>query len=207
MQTSPILSSKERRFKILSKNLKRAIAISIIVVLVIIVIISTFFIIRYLNNKAKVDTVVEIYSEENIQDRLDNENTDDLLLQIDDESVVGVIKIEQIGFEGLVYEGTSLDTLAKGVGHFENSTYYTGNVCLAAHNTNRFWAKLHTLHTGDKISYISFLGTREYYVNSVTQIDETDWSNLENTDENTLTLITCVKGKPSLRLCVQASEL
>lgn len=191
----------------MSKNIKRAITISVIVILVIIVIISTFFIIKYLNNKAKVDTVVEIYSDENIQDKLDNENTDDLLLQIDGESVVGVIKIEQIGFEGLVYEGTSLDTLAKGVGHFENSSYYNGNVCLAAHNTNKFWAKLHTLHTGDKISYISFLGTKEYYVNSVTQIDETDWSNLENTEENTLTLITCVKGKPSLRLCVQALEL
>lgn len=44
-------------------------------------------------------------------------------MQIDGESVVGVIKIEQIDFEGLVYEGTSLDTLAKGVGHFENSSY------------------------------------------------------------------------------------
>lgn len=191
----------------MSKNIKRAITISVIIVLVIIVIISTFFIIKHLNNKSKVDTVVEIYSDENIQDRLNNENTDDLLLQIDGESVVGVIKIEKIGFEGLIYEGTSLDTLAKGVGHFENSSYYDGNVCLAAHNTNNFWAKLYTLHTGDKISYTSFLGTREYYVNSVTQIDETDWSNLENTEENTLTLITCVKGKPWLRLCVQALEI
>lgn len=191
----------------MSKNIKRAITISVIVVLVIIVIISTFFIIKHLNNKSKVDTVVEIYSDENIQDRLNNENTDDLLLQIDGESVVGVIKIEKIGFEGLIYEGTSLDTLAKGVGHFKNSSYYDGNVCLAAHNTNNFWAKLYTLHTGDKISYTSFLGTREYYVNSVTQIDETDWSNLENTEENTLTLITCVKGKPWLRLCVQALEI
>ena len=191
----------------MSKNIKRAITISVIVVLVIIVIISTFFIIKHLNNKSKVDTVVEIYSDENIQDRLNNENTDDLLLQIDGESVVGVIKIEKIGFEELIYEGTSLDTLAKGVGHFKNSSYYDGNVCLAAHNTNNFWAKLYTLHTGDKISYTSFLGTREYYVNSVTQIDETDWSNLENTEENTLTLITCVKGKPWLRLCVQALEI
>ncbi len=191
----------------MSKNIKRAITISVIVVLVIIVIISTFFIIKHLNNKSKVDTVVEIYSDENIQDRLNNENTDDLLLQIDGESVVGVIKIEKIGFEGLIYEGTSLDTLAKGVGHFKNSSYYDGNVCLAAHNTNNFWAQLYTLHTGDKISYTSFLGTREYYVNSVTQIDETDWSNLENTEENTLTLITCVKGKPWLRLCVQALEI
>ena len=191
----------------MSKNIKRAIIISVIVVLVIIVIISTFFIVKHMNNKAKIDNVVEIYTDENIQDRLDNEEPDSLLLQIDGESVVGVIKIEQINFEGLVYEGTSLDTLAKGVGHFENSAYYNGNVCLAAHNTNNFWAKLYTLRTGDKITYISFLGTKEYYVNSVTEIDETDWSKLENTEENTLTLITCVKNTPSKRLCVQAIEL
>lgn len=191
----------------MSKNIKKAIIISVIVILVIIVIISTFFIIKNLDNEAKIDSVVEIYSDENIQDRLDNNETDNLLLQIDGESVVGVIKIEQINFEGLVYEGTSLDTLAKGVGHFENSSYYNGNVCLAAHNTNNFWAKLHTLQTGDKITYISFLGTKEYYVHSITEIDETDWSNLESTEENTLTLITCVKNTPSKRLCVQAIEL
>lgn len=119
----------------------------------------------------------------------------------------GVIKIEKLGFEGLIYEGTTLDTLAKGVGHFENSAYLNGNVCLAAHNTNKFWSKLHTLENGDKIIYISFLGTKEYEVSTITQISETDWSKLENTDKNILTLITCVKRKPSLRLCVQALEL
>lgn len=191
----------------MSKNIKRAIIISVVIILVIIVSISTFFIIKNNKNQEKIDNVIEVYTDKNIQDRLDNEETDNLLLQIDGESVVGVIKIEQINFEGLVYEGTSLDTLAKGVGHFENSAYYNGNVCLAAHNTNNFWAKLYTLHTGDKITYISFLGTKEYYVNNVTEIDETDWTNLENTEENTLTLITCVKNTPSKRLCVQAIEI
>lgn len=193
----------------MSKNIKKAVTICVIVVILVIAIISTFFIVRYFKNKAKIDNVIEIYSDENIQDRLDNsDNTEDsLLLQIDGESVVGVIKIDKIGFEGLIYEGTSLDTLAKGVGHFESSPYLNGNVCLAAHNTNKFWAKLNTLQTGDKISYISFLGSKEYQVSNIEQISETDWSKLSNTDENTLTLITCVKGKPSLRLCVQALEV
>ena len=151
----------------MSKNLKKAITISIIVVIIIIAIISTYFIVKHFQNKAKIDT---------------------------------------LDFEGLVYEGTSLSTLDKGVGHFENSSYFDGNVCLAAHNSSKFWAKLYTLHDGDKITYTSFLGTREYYVNSVEQISETDWSKLENTDENILTLITCVRKKPALRLCVQAIE-
>ncbi len=38
------------------------------------------------------------------------------------------------------------------------------------------------------------------------QISETDWTKLSNTTENMLTLLTCVKGKPTQRLCVQALE-
>ena len=179
--------------------------ISIITIVIIIAIIATFFIVKYFIDKAKINNVSDVYSSDNVQDRLDNEK-DNLLLQIDGETVLGVIKIEKIGFEGLIYEGTTLNTLDKGVGHFENSSYFDGNVALAAHNSNKFWAKLHTLQNGDKISYISFLGTRQYQVTNVTKISATDWSLLENTDENSLTLITCVKGKPSQRLCVQAIE-
>lgn len=194
----------------MSKKIKKAIAISIIIILIIVVVISTFFILKYLNNKKQINNVCEIYSNDIIQERLDDTVTttkDDLVLQIDGEKVIGVIKIEKIDFEGLIYEGTTLYTLSKGVGHFENSSYLEGNVCLAAHNTNKFWAKLHTLQIGDKITYISFLGTKEYQVNNVTKISETDWSLLQNTDENILTLITCVKGIPSQRLCVQALEV
>ena len=37
-------------------------------------------------------------------------------------------------------------------------------------------------------------------------IDETDWSYLQETEDNRLTLITCVKGQSDKRLCVQAVE-
>lgn len=193
----------------MSKKIKKSITISIIIVLVIVAIISTFFIIKYFIERNKIDNVYETYSDDNVQNRIETQDTntnDDLMLKIDGESVLGVIKIDKIGYEGLIYEGTSLDTLAKGVGHFENSPYIEGNVCLAAHNTNKFWAKLHTIQNGDTITYTSFLGTKEYEVNNVQEISETDWTLLEDTEENYLTLITCVKGQPSLRLAVQAIE-
>ena len=194
----------------MSNKVKKAVITSTIIILVIVAIIATFFIVRHFINKSKIDTVTEIYSDDDVQERLDNSETDatsNLLLQIDGETVLGVIKIDKIGFEGLIYEGTSLDTLKKGVGHFENSPYLNGNVCLAAHNTNEYWAKLHTLENGDKITYISFLGTKEYQVTNVTKISETDWTLLQNSDENILTLITCVKGDKPKRLCVQAIEV
>ena len=193
---------------------KKVIIISITVVLIIIATISTFFIVKYFMNKNKINYVYEEYSNDNTQNRLDTENnniesdsTDNLMLHIDGENVLGVIKIDKINFEGLIYEGTSMQTLAKGVGHFTNTPYLDGNVCLAAHNTNSYWAKLHTLSNGDKIQYTCFLGTKEYEVSNVSKISETDWDSLKNTDTNVLTLITCVKGQKDLRLCVQAKEI
>ncbi len=193
----------------MNKKLKIAITVATSVLIIVIVIISTFFIVKHFKDKEKIDNIIEDYSDETIQDRLDNEaikSTDDLMQQIDGEYVIGVIKIDKIGFSGLVYKGTSLDTLSKGVGHFDSSPYLNGNVCLAAHNTSKYWAKLHTLKKGDKIIYTSFLGTKEYSVTDMLQISETDWTKLSNTTENMLTLLTCVKGKPTQRLCVQALE-
>lgn len=126
---------------------------------------------------------------------------------VNGDSAIGTIKIPKINFEGKIYEGTSLEVLAKGVGHFDNSPYLDGNVCLAAHNTSKFWAKLKTLKKGDKITYESFLGTREYEVFELSEIEETDWTKLENTNKNVLTLITCVKGNKPKRLCVRAIEI
>ena len=193
---------------------KKVIIISITVVLIIIATKSTFFIVKYFMNKNKINYVYEEYSNDNTQNRLDTENnniesdsTDNLMLHIDGENVLGVIKIDKINFEGLIYEGTSMQTLSKGVGHFENTPYIDGNVCLAAHNSNLYWAKLHTLSTGDKIHYTCFLGTKEYEVSNISKISETDWDSLKNTDTNVLTLITCVKGQKDLRLCVQAKEI
>ncbi len=195
---------------------KKVIIISVTVAFMIIAVISTFFVVKYFMNKNKIDYVYEEYSSDNTQNRLDTENnnnnnetdsTDNLMLQIDGENVLGVIKIDKINFEGLIYEGTSMQTLAKGVGHFTNTPYLEGNVCLAAHNTNSYWAKLHTLSNGDKIQYTCFLGTKEYEVSNVSRISETDWDSLKNTDTNVLTLITCVKGQKDLRLCVQAKEI
>lgn len=170
---------------------------------------------QHYTKKQNINLVYENYNDNVIQNRIIDEleskenlnNIDDLMLQIDGTNILGIIKIDKINFEGFIYEGTSLKTLAKGVGHFENTPYLTGNVCLAAHNTNSYWAKLHTLSEGDKIQYTCFLGTKEYKVNSITKINETDWRPLENTTDNTLTLITCVKGQKELRLCVQAKEI
>ena len=192
----------------MNAKLKKVLIISFSLLFFIVLTVSIILAIRYYNDKAKIEDVSNTYSKD-IQERIENNNVntkDDLLIKYDGESVLGLIKIDKIGYEGLIYEGTSLETLSKGVGHFENSSYLEGNVCLAAHNTKKYWQKLHTLQIGDTITYMSFLGEKEYEVIKLTEISETDWSTLQDTDKNTLTLITCIKGKKSQRLCVQAIE-
>ena len=69
-----------------------------------------------------------------------------------------------------------------------------------------YFRDIHKLEKGDVLSYKTALGEREYTVSEVKEIPEDDWSFLGRTDDNRLTLITCITGKPSMRLLVQATE-
>lgn len=50
------------------------------------------------------------------------------------------------------------------------------------------------------------LGTRYYTVGTIEIIDDDDWSYLGRTEDNRITLITCVAGQDDKRLVVQAVE-
>ena len=122
---------------------------------------------------------------------------------------LGTLKIPALGLSVTVYEDESLESLAKGAGHFKSTSCWAGNVGIAAHNrgvANHF-GQIHTLEKGDRITYTTKLGTRTYEVFFVGQIEETDFSRLGRSDENLITLITCVRNVPELRWCVQAREV
>ena len=63
------------------------------------------------------------------------------------------------------------------------------------------------LGIGDKIIYKTSVGERTYAVETVTTIKSNDWSYLESTSDNRITLITCVAGDSSRRCVVQAVEV
>ena len=122
---------------------------------------------------------------------------------------MGTLKITAIGLTVKVYEGTGNSSLAKGVGHFENTSIWNGNVCLAGHNrgVNTYFGKIHTLDPGDTIQMTTKLGTRTYQVKSVQKIASTQVSVLDATVQNQLTLITCVANQPNYRWCVTATQV
>ncbi len=97
----------------------------------------------------------------------------------------------------------------KYVGHFIDTAVIKGNVCLGAHNrgypVNHF-QNIKNLEEDDLVYYKKDDTIRKYKVETSTVIKDTDWTYLENTDDNRVTLITCVENEPDYRRCVQAVE-
>lgn len=122
---------------------------------------------------------------------------------------IGTLRIDEIDLYETIFETVELDILAKGIGHFETTSMWDGNVGLAAHNrgTNAIFADIDKLTSGDVIEYTTKEGTRKYKVYSVKKINETDTSDLLSTYDNTITLITCVRDDRDYRWCVQATEI
>ena len=122
---------------------------------------------------------------------------------------IGQLSIPKLNVSIRVYEGESLANFKKGSGHFTFTSAWNGNVCLAAHNrgTNAYFGQIHTLKNGDRITYTTPYGTRTYTVFFVGQVKETDFSRLTQTSDNIITLITCVRDVPAMRVCVQARQI
>ena len=122
---------------------------------------------------------------------------------------LGRLEIPVLDLSVKIYEGTGSSTLAKGVGHFEDTSIWGSNVCLAAHNrgANNYFGQIHTLDAGDRITLTTKLGTKTYEVTTVSKVSETDRSGLEETGESCLTLYTCVRDQRDLRYCVRAIEV
>ena len=122
---------------------------------------------------------------------------------------LATLKIPAIGVNVKVYQGTDSSTLAKGAGHFEETSIWDGRVAIAGHNrgANCYFGQIHTLSLGDRITLTTKLGTRTYAVTSVAKISETDRSGLAATADNTLALYTCVRDQSGYRWCVTAAEV
>ena len=127
-----------------------------------------------------------------------------------DDGTIGRITIPALdNRSATVRPGVALSTLDNYVGHFTYTSQRDGNIALASHNRGRgsFFAGIWTLQIGDRIFYETTMGVRVYEVVSIEQISETDLANLSHSHENTLTLVTCVYGRPSLRWSVRAREV
>ena len=195
----------EIRFSVLRKDYKSMNKKIFVLFIVLILIVAIGFLFSY-------DKKVIEQEKQNTSEQLDN--TEDVEQEVteDDgfeEDLIGSLKIEKINLNGTVKEGSTNEILRDYIGHIEETAKYDGNVGLAAHNRGNkysYFARINELEPGDEIVYTTKYGERKYIVDTKKEILETDWSKLEGTTDNRLTLITCIKNKVNQRLCVQAVQ-
>jgi len=122
------------------------------------------------------------------------------------DSSIGTLKIPAIGLTVTAYDGEVTAAMKKGVGHIDSTSCWLGTIGIVGHNRSGVFGKLKALQTGDEITYSTLLGTKTYVVNFIGKIAANDWSYLQYTADNRMTLLTCVENQPELRLCVTAVE-
>ena len=179
--------------------------VKIICVIIIVLLLTGISIFLINNSNKKLVSIDDIKTDDEFEN-VTYDNVEDLW----DDSVLGILNIEKIELNATVKEGTSSKTLLEYIGHIEETATYDGNVGLAGHNRgceNSYFARINELEIGDTIKYKTKFYDRTYIVDNIQVIYETDWTLLQGTAENKLTLITCIAGKKEQRLCVQATEM
>lgn len=195
----------EIRLSVLRKDYQSMNKKIFVLFIVLILIVAIGFLFSY-------DKKVIEQEKQNTSEQLDNTEDVEQKVTEDDgfeEDLIGSLKIEKINLNGTVKEGSTNEILRDYIGHIEETAKYDGNVGLAAHNRGNkysYFARINELEPGDEIIYTTKYGERKYIVDTKKEILETDWSNLEGTSDNRLTLITCIKNKVNQRLCVQAVQ-
>ncbi len=121
---------------------------------------------------------------------------------------IGTVKIPSLDINMKVWEGETNASMKKGLGHYSSTSAWDGNVAMCGHNRGSKYVigSIKNLEQGDIITYTTIYGARTYAVTSVKIISNTDWSDLQATSDNRLTLTTCLAGHPKSRVCVQAVE-
>ena len=104
--------------------------------------------------------------------------------------------IPAISLEAAISEGTETAKI-------------NGNIGLAAHNRGykvNYFSNLKKVKEDDEIIYQYQDYKKTYVVTKNVVIKDIDWSYLQNTKENKITLITCIENEPNYRRCVQGIE-
>lgn len=147
--------------------------------------------------------------EEEIMEQVKIEQEEEPVEKIAEKTEIWQIEIPNISLTANIGEGTTQEVLNKYVGHFENTSKQQGNIGLAAHNRGydvNYFKDLKLLKEGDEIKYTYNKFQKIYEVEKCRIIRDTEWEFLEETEENMLTLITCVENQPEYRRCIQAIE-
>jgi LPXTG-site transpeptidase (sortase) family protein len=123
--------------------------------------------------------------------------------------VLGRLRISRIGVEVAVLEGVEDRTLRRGAGWIPGTARpgERGNIGIAAHR-DTFFRPLREIRMGDRVEVETFDARQVYLVRSVSVVDPEFTAVLQDTDEPTVTLVSCFPfdylGPAPRRYIVQA---
>jgi sortase A len=123
---------------------------------------------------------------------------------------LGRLRIERLGIDVMVAEGSDRRTLLRGPGHLEGSALpgEPDNCIIAGHRDGAF-RRLGGARPGDRVEIATGGGTARYRVDAITIVDRDDASPLAPADRAILTLVTChpfrYVGPAPRRFIVRAS--
>jgi sortase A len=121
-----------------------------------------------------------------------------------------ILRVPKAAIEVPILEGTDDLTLNRGVGHIPGTSLpgHSGNIALTGHRDG-FFRGLKDIAAGDTIEVVRHNQTDKYVVRNIKIVLPSDTSVLKQTDDSTLTLITCYPfyyvGSAPQRYIVQAS--
>ena len=191
----------KRRWEKIIYTKKGINAISFIVTIILCLIINGA--IKIYQNPKDINLKISLIKKEEQQSKEDEE-------KIEEEQIGNwYIEIPSINLKAPIAEGVEAKTLNLYVGHFGETSKQLGNIGLAAHNRGyekNYFENLKKVKEKDEIKYKNNEFEKTYIVKRNEIIKNTDWSYLEEDDENKITLITCVENEPEYRRCVQAVE-
>ncbi|MGD0097760.1 MAG: class D sortase [Terracidiphilus sp.] len=113
-------------------------------------------------------------------------------LALKEGDVLGRIEISRIGLSVVVLEGTTSQTLRRGVGHIEGTALpgERGNIGIAGHRDTYFRA-LKDIRANDEIQLETASGIAKYDVDWIQITAPSDGGIVSSKSESTLTLVTC----------------
>ncbi len=122
---------------------------------------------------------------------------------------IGTVSIPSLKIDLKVWEGETNASMAKGLGHYSSTSGWDGNVGVCGHNRGAKYVigSIKDLKAGEVISYTTIYGSRTYQVTFVGVISNDDWSYLQATVDNRITITTCLADHPESRVCVQGVEI
>ena len=125
---------------------------------------------------------------------------------------IGKIYINELNLNSIITSGDLEKSLEVSIAHIPNTSKpgEKGNICLAGHR-DTFFKKLKYIKINDIIEVEHLKGTEKYKVQDIKIIQPDDTNYLDESNEKTLTLITCYPfeylGNAPLRYMVRASYI